>query len=208
MKFFSTLATLAIATGALATPVFQRSTEKGVLATRTSATASEFTATPIIFCLSSSQATKIVNAFNYLLANPTAANFNTTANALFASTWTDTSDSINQLISPSGTLVRHTLSRSIQYANSLLFIPYMTSTNTLPFVGRNSYLREYNSIHHQLHRTACAHSHDPGYLQQLHQDRLALDLRQWCHWPRRLRAGQGYRCLQHQQQRPGRGHLC
>ena len=106
MKFFSTLATLAIATSALATPVFQRSTEKGVLATRTSATASEFTATPIIFCLTSSQATKIVNAFNYLLANPTAANFNTTAKALFASTWTDTSDSINQLIQPNGSLVR------------------------------------------------------------------------------------------------------
>jgi hypothetical protein len=119
MKFFSTLATLAIATGALATPLFQRSTEKGVLATRTSATASEFTPTPVFGCMTSAQATKIVNAFNYLLANPTAGNFNSTATALLASTWTDTSDSINQL---AGIAVRHALPRSIQYATPLLFI--------------------------------------------------------------------------------------
>jgi hypothetical protein len=43
------------------------------------------------------QATNIVNAFLYLLANPTAANFNATADALLASDYTDTSDSINQL---------------------------------------------------------------------------------------------------------------
>lgn len=43
------------------------------------------------------QATNIVNGFLYLLANPTAANFNATANALLSSDFTDTSDSINQL---------------------------------------------------------------------------------------------------------------
>lgn len=118
MKFFSTLVSLAIATGALASPVVER----GLLATRASSTASAFTATPIVFCLTSSQATKIVNAFNYLLANPTAANFNSTANALFATTWTDTSDSINQLVAPDGSLVRHTLPHSIPYETSLLFI--------------------------------------------------------------------------------------
>jgi hypothetical protein len=120
MKFFSTLVSLAIATTALASPALQRGSwpEKGVLATRTTkANASEFTATPIVFCLTNSQATKIVNAFNYLLANPTAGNFNSTATALLASTWTDTSDSINQL---AGIPVRHTLPDSIQYVQSLL----------------------------------------------------------------------------------------
>jgi hypothetical protein len=43
------------------------------------------------------QATNIVNAFLYLLANPKATNFNATANALFSDDFTDTSDSINQL---------------------------------------------------------------------------------------------------------------
>lgn len=112
MKFFATLATLALATTALASPVLERGSwpEKKALATRTnSSTKSEFTATPIVFCLLPAQATNIVNAFNYLLANPTAANFNATANALLSSDWTDTSDSINQLIAPDGSLVRHTL---------------------------------------------------------------------------------------------------
>ena len=58
---------------------------------------SEFTPTPIFGCLQQWQATNIVNAFLYLLANPTASNFNATANALLASDFTDTSDSINQL---------------------------------------------------------------------------------------------------------------
>jgi hypothetical protein len=109
MKFFATLASLAIATGALASPVLERGQwpDKAALATRTtSANASEFTPTPIIVCLLPAQATKIVNAFNYLLANPTAGNFNSTATSLLASTWTDTSDSINQL---AGIPVRHTL---------------------------------------------------------------------------------------------------
>jgi hypothetical protein len=109
MKFFATLATLALATTALASPVLERGSwpEKKTLATRTnSSTKSEFTATPIVFCLLPAQATNIVNAFNYLLANPTAANFNATANALLSSDWTDTSDSINQL---AGIPVRHAL---------------------------------------------------------------------------------------------------
>src|ERR1700733_13601594 len=109
MKFFSTLATLALATSALASPVLERGTwpEKRTLETRTnSSTKSAFTATPIVFCLLPKQATTIVNAFNYLLANPTAANFNSTANALFSNDWTDTSDSINQL---AGIPVRHPL---------------------------------------------------------------------------------------------------
>ncbi len=102
MRFFSTLLSVALATGALATPVFQRDTldkraeEVTDLAARDSTT-SAFTPTPIIGCLTPSQVTKIVNAFVYLLANPTAANFESTALALLSSDWTDTSDSINQL---------------------------------------------------------------------------------------------------------------
>ena len=47
--------------------------------------------------MTAGQATKIVNAFLYLLANPKAANFNATATALFSKDFTDTSDSIDQL---------------------------------------------------------------------------------------------------------------
>jgi hypothetical protein len=122
MKFFSTLVSLAIATGALASPVLERGAwpEKRELETRTtSSTASAFTATPIIFCMLPKQATNIVNAFNYLLANPTAANFNATANALFSNDWTDTSDSINQL---AGIPVRHILPLSSNTQPLCLFI--------------------------------------------------------------------------------------
>jgi hypothetical protein len=102
MRFFSTVLSVALATGALATPVFQRGTwdkradEVTDLAARHD-TDSAFTPTPIIDCLRPKQVTKIVNAFVYLLANPTAANFNSTALALLSKDWTDTSDSINQL---------------------------------------------------------------------------------------------------------------
>lgn len=91
MRFFAALLPLAIATGALAGPVVKP------LATRTTSTSSSFTATPIFGCLLPTQATSIVNAFLYLLENPKAANFNATADALLASDYTDTSDSINQL---------------------------------------------------------------------------------------------------------------
>jgi hypothetical protein len=100
---FSTLLPLAIATGALAVPVLERGTwaapseEARDLMARSSSNASAFTATPIHGCLLPWQATNIVNAFLYLLANPTAANFNATADALLANDFTDTSDSINQL---------------------------------------------------------------------------------------------------------------
>jgi len=103
MRFFSTLLPLAIATGALAVPVLERGTwaapseEARNLMARSSSNASAFTATPIHGCLLPWQATNIVNAFLYLLANPTAANFNATADALLAKDFTDTSDSINQL---------------------------------------------------------------------------------------------------------------
>ena len=101
MKFLSTILSLAVATGALAVPTergMRRSpTETHDLAPRASSTASEFTATPIFGCLFPWQANNIVNAFNYLLANPAAPNFNATANALLANDYTDTSDSIDQL---------------------------------------------------------------------------------------------------------------
>jgi hypothetical protein len=100
MRFFSTLLPLAIATGALAVPrgpLSAPSEETRDLAERSSSTASAFTPTPIFGCMFPWQATNIVNAFLYLLANPTAANFNATADALLASDYTDTSDSINQL---------------------------------------------------------------------------------------------------------------
>lgn len=110
MRFFSTLLPLVLATGALATPVLQRGTwpaptnEVGDLVARdkdkdkdNSTTHSAFTPTPINGCLQPWQATNIVNAFVYLLENPTAANFNATADALLSKHFTDTSDSINQL---------------------------------------------------------------------------------------------------------------
>lgn len=106
---FSTLLPLVLATGALATPALQRGTwsapthevrnliaRHGEVPTPNS-TISAFTPTPIDDCMTAGQAKNIVNAFLYLLANPTAANFNTTATALFSKNFTDTSDSINQL---------------------------------------------------------------------------------------------------------------
>ena len=109
---FSTLLPLILAAGALATPVLQRGTwsaptneVRNLLARddgdddspSNSTIGSAFTPTPIDDCMKTSQAKKIVNAFLYLLANPTAANFNATATALFSKHFTDTSDSINQL---------------------------------------------------------------------------------------------------------------
>jgi hypothetical protein len=113
---FSTLLPLILATGALATPVLQRGTwsaptdeVRNLLARddgdgddrddspSNSTIGSAFTPTPIHDCLKPWQATNIVNAFLYLLANPKAANFNATANALLSKDYTDTSDSINQL---------------------------------------------------------------------------------------------------------------
>jgi len=103
---FSTLLPLVLAAGALATPVLERGTWPAPtdLLVRhdkhdssNSSTRSAFTPTPIEGCLRSSQATKIVNAFLYLLASPTAANFNSTATSLFTKDFTDTSDSIDQL---------------------------------------------------------------------------------------------------------------
>jgi hypothetical protein len=108
---FSTLLPLVLAAGALATPVLQRGTwsartdevhnllarDDGDDSSSNSTVGSAFTPTPIHDCMKSSQATKIVNAFLYLLANPTAANFNATAKSLFSKHFTDTSDSIDQL---------------------------------------------------------------------------------------------------------------
>jgi hypothetical protein len=117
---FSTLLPLVLAAGALATPVLERGiwsapadVVHNLLArhhrhggdkrhgghhhSSNSTTDSAFTPTPIHNCLQPWQATNIVNAFLYLLANPTAANFNATAKALLSKDYTDTSDSINQL---------------------------------------------------------------------------------------------------------------
>ena len=49
-------------------------------------------------CLSDSQAQKIVDTFNYLLANPKASNFNSTVDALLADNYTEYSDSIDFII--------------------------------------------------------------------------------------------------------------
>ena len=99
MKFTSTLVSLALAAGAIASPMARGEWPVGEhdVEERATSTKSAFTPTPIIGCILPFQATAIVNAFNYLLANPQAANFAATANALFSSDFTDTSDSINQL---------------------------------------------------------------------------------------------------------------
>jgi len=115
----STLLPLVLATSALATPVLQRGTwsappgevrslvgrddgdgvdgEDASPNATVSTVGSAFSPTPINDCMKPSRATKIVNAFLFLLANPKAENFNATANALFTKPLTDTSDSINQL---------------------------------------------------------------------------------------------------------------
>lgn len=62
-----------------------------------STTTTTATACPHPSCLSDAQATAAVNTFIYLLANPTAPNFISTANTLLCDNFTDTSDSINSL---------------------------------------------------------------------------------------------------------------
>jgi hypothetical protein len=89
MKFTSAILSLAVATGVFAAPVVEQRDDS----------ASIFTPKPLNgHCLCESEADAIVNAFKYLLANPTAANFKSTALSLFAVNFVDTSDSINQLI--------------------------------------------------------------------------------------------------------------
>jgi hypothetical protein len=97
MRLFATLPPMAVATSVLASQAPDQAA--GTLATRTSDNSSAFTATPISGCLQPWQATNIVNGYLYLLANPTATNFNTTADALLPSNYTETSDSYNQLSS-------------------------------------------------------------------------------------------------------------
>lgn len=79
MKFTSAVLSLALASSALAAPLSQAEIEER------STSQSAFNPTPIFGCILPFQAQNIVNAFNYLLANPKAANFAATANALFAS---------------------------------------------------------------------------------------------------------------------------
>ena len=93
MKFASILLCLSVTTSALAITLARRDSDSK----NTSPTSSAFTATPLRDCLEDWQVTNIVNAFNYLLANPQAANFNATANALLAKDYTDFSDSIDEL---------------------------------------------------------------------------------------------------------------
>ena len=95
MKFASMVAALALAVVALASA---DSVTELIFGGRSfSKVQSEFYPTPIHGCLDADQAKKIIEAFNYLLAYPKAANFETTADQLFSSDFTDTSDSINQL---------------------------------------------------------------------------------------------------------------
>ncbi|KAK5171751.1 uncharacterized protein LTR77_003387 [Saxophila tyrrhenica] len=101
MKFTSSFLSLGLTAVAFASPVAVP--EEHALEERTfkfgrpTSASSAFKATPIIGCILPFQATAIVNGFNYLLANPKASNFETTANALLSNDFTDTSDSINQL---------------------------------------------------------------------------------------------------------------
>ena len=98
MKFTSAIASLALAATSFAAPLEAvQERDNADIELRAPSTSSAFTATPIIGCILPFQATAIVNAFNYLLANPAAPNFSATANALLSSSFTDTSDSINQL---------------------------------------------------------------------------------------------------------------
>lgn len=99
MKVSTAFAAVTLAAGSMATPMLRGNwpAEDSNIEARGTSTKSMFTATPVIGCLLPFQATKIVNAFNYLLANPKAANFQSTANALFSDDFVDTSDSINQL---------------------------------------------------------------------------------------------------------------
>lgn len=100
MRFLATFTSVALATGTLAVPTLLRNgqpAEETSLEVRGTSAKSQFYPTPVIGCMLPPQATKIVNAFNYLLANPKADNFAATANALFSNDFTDTSDSINQL---------------------------------------------------------------------------------------------------------------
>jgi len=101
MKFTSTLVSLAFAASAIAGPMAMEADveERGLLSSLLSPSkaSSHFKATPIIGCILPFQATAIVTAFNYLLANPQATDFNATATALLSSDFQDFSDSINQL---------------------------------------------------------------------------------------------------------------
>lgn len=66
MKFTTAIVSLALAAGALASPVALPVEERAVEERATSAS-SAFTPTPVLLCLLPFQATNIVNAFIYLL---------------------------------------------------------------------------------------------------------------------------------------------
>lgn len=107
MHFQFLLVSLAVASGAFASPLLSRTTGDNENAARdvnlvprasSTSSPSAFTATPISGgCLSDAQATAIVAGFNYLLLQPSASNFASTADAILSDNFTDTSDSINQL---------------------------------------------------------------------------------------------------------------
>lgn len=95
MHLWTFLLPVAIAVGAFAAPMDKGSLRPVGIEQR--GIQSAFYPTPIFGCLMPWQAQAIVTAFNYLLANPQAPNFNATANALLSNDFTDTSDSIDQL---------------------------------------------------------------------------------------------------------------
>jgi hypothetical protein len=103
MKFTSALLSMAVA-GAMAAPTLE--------ARQTSVFTPK--ALPNGKCLCDSEALAIVNAFKWVLANPTDPAFEATANALFGSGFIDTSESINQLISTTDPSVDVCLLRLIQ----------------------------------------------------------------------------------------------
>jgi hypothetical protein len=97
MQFISSIFALALAGAAVASPT-------GTLQARQDpppapAPVSQYTTTPLVDgCLTDAQTDNLVAGFKWLLENPTAPNFAVTARTLFGLGFTDTSDSINQVI--------------------------------------------------------------------------------------------------------------
>jgi hypothetical protein len=97
MQFITSIIALALAGAAVASPT-------GTLEARQDppappAPASQYTTTPLVDgCLTDAQTDNLVAGFKWLLENPTAPNFAVTARTLFGLHFTDTSDSINQVI--------------------------------------------------------------------------------------------------------------
>ena len=95
MKFLSSLPLLALAVVAVPTALTTPSThvlpKRGIIGNLLCNLLGQC-------CLSNSQTQKIIDTFNYLLANPKAGDFNSTVNALLADDYFEWSDSIDFII--------------------------------------------------------------------------------------------------------------